>query len=341
MTVPADAVPGEIIYAEAPDGSGRRFSVVVHETCLPGSSYLMRIPPRRRRWRLKYLKNRPSFSGNSAQGSSGGGGGGGDGGNPGGLPILSSASSFIIEEANYGQGYACKNTVGKFSTIVTMLQNNCPIIEIHLRNYYVGDDGAADIAGALRTNTKLQTLLMRNCGLGDASAVSFASALRENSTLKSLNIQRNNINQEGTTAIAETLQCYNHTLSCVHFDQTGLDKLHKLIQTYLKINAKYGPLEAQARKTGRFPRTHLAAISDASSALLPLVVERAVRTEYLDVVFDFVREKSIEVSAGMMTKRLKDDRKTKKSSHSIELFKMTPRRGRSWLRKKDLICTRN
>ena len=69
----------------------------------------------------------------------------------------------------------------------------------------IGDEGAAAIAEALKTNTTLTKLCLNTNNIGDEGARALYESLKSNSTLTTLNLSYNNISDEGAVAIANML----------------------------------------------------------------------------------------------------------------------------------------
>jgi Ran GTPase-activating protein (RanGAP) involved in mRNA processing and transport len=77
---------------------------------------------------------------------------------------------------------------------------------VNLYHNNVGDEGARDIADALKHNTTLEWLYLSDNNIGDEGACAFADALKHNTTLIELDISVNNIGDEGVCAFADALK---------------------------------------------------------------------------------------------------------------------------------------
>ena len=149
-----------------PDGSGRYCFVTVPGGYLPRSSFLMQMPamPKKsqRKMMIPYqflrLHTLPTSTTSSV------------------IPLslhLISSTPISLDGTSFRQGDRCKSIEGNLATIVTMLQDNSDISEMHIKNLHLRDSVAADIADVLCENTKLFRLSMQYCGLGDKGAVIF------------------------------------------------------------------------------------------------------------------------------------------------------------------------
>ena len=66
------------------------------------------------------------------------------------------------------------------------------------------DDGAREIAAALRVNSTLHTLNLNSNSVGDDGAREIAAALRVNSTLQTLDLQYNSVGANGAREIRQS-----------------------------------------------------------------------------------------------------------------------------------------
>jgi Ran GTPase-activating protein (RanGAP) involved in mRNA processing and transport len=70
----------------------------------------------------------------------------------------------------------------------------------------LGQEGAASIASALKTNSSLQVLYLDNTGLDDTSVAAIGTALQTSYGLRRLDLGSNNIGDEGAIALARGLE---------------------------------------------------------------------------------------------------------------------------------------
>ena len=94
--------------------------------------------------------------------------------------------------------------------------------ELNISYTSIGDEGVADIATALRTNTKMKVLNVANCGISCKGAESLSIALAARcSSLEQLDIRFNKIGDDGITYIVTALE----TLKSLKFyDDTATDQ---------------------------------------------------------------------------------------------------------------------
>ena len=98
---------------------------------------------------------------------------------------------------------------------------------------------------ALESNKRVKHLYLRSTGCGDEGAAALAKMLGVNKTLEDLSLHngynegsgcRNNIGDEGATALADVLKEHNSSLKVLHLKQNtnitdkGLRKLTEAVQ---------------------------------------------------------------------------------------------------------------
>ena len=98
------------------------------------------------------------------------------------------------------------------AAIAAALESNSKLQELGIDNNNIGDKGAVAIAMALRSNKTLQHLRLSKNNIGDDGAIALAEALKSNSTLHELELDNNNISSDGAKAIAVVLGERNRTL---------------------------------------------------------------------------------------------------------------------------------
>ena len=84
------------------------------------------------------------------------------------------------------------------------LPDGCLRLDLGWNN--IGDEGAAALAGALKTNTALTTPYLWHNNIGDEGAAALAGALKTNTALTTLELWHNNIGDEGAAALAGALK---------------------------------------------------------------------------------------------------------------------------------------
>ena len=87
------------------------------------------------------------------------------------------------------------------------LKTNTTLTTLNLLENNIGHEGAAALAGALKTNAALTTLILSwNNNIGDEGAAALAGALKTNTALTTLGLEWNNIGDEGAAALAGALK---------------------------------------------------------------------------------------------------------------------------------------
>jgi len=92
---------------------------------------------------------------------------------------------------------------GVRSLAAGLLVNNSVMI-LDVSHNDIGDDGITDIAGTL-SNSQISELDVSECGITLTGVRSLAAGLLVNNSVRILNVSRNNIGDDGITAIAGTL----------------------------------------------------------------------------------------------------------------------------------------
>ena len=150
----------------------------------------------------------------------------------------------------------------EFTGMAEMLKTNVKLEELNLSFNPLGSDGVTWIGQALESNKELRILYLRNTKCDDKGAVALANMLRINKTLEYLFLSnlhdhceyKNNIGDEGATALADVLKESNSSLKVLHLHpnqnitNTGLKKLTKTVQKN-KTLTLYIDLPEQIRMT--------------------------------------------------------------------------------------------
>ena len=84
------------------------------------------------------------------------------------------------------------------------------LVRLDLSCNIIGDDGAKQIADALKVNLSLEKLVLSQNNIGDDGAKQFADAVKVNQSLKTLDLSDNNIGDDGAKMIADALKI-NHS----------------------------------------------------------------------------------------------------------------------------------
>ena len=82
----------------------------------------------------------------------------------------------------------------------------CKVIVLRLVECELGDDGAREIAAALRVNSTIQTFNLEGNSVGDDGGREIAVALRVNITIQMINLGANRVGDDGAREIAAALR---------------------------------------------------------------------------------------------------------------------------------------
>eukprot|EP00571_Detonula_confervacea_P009813 CAMPEP_0172300584 /NCGR_PEP_ID=MMETSP1058-20130122/2642_1 /TAXON_ID=83371 /ORGANISM="Detonula confervacea, Strain CCMP 353" /LENGTH=268 /DNA_ID=CAMNT_0013010407 /DNA_START=442 /DNA_END=1245 /DNA_ORIENTATION=- len=101
------------------------------------------------------------------------------------------------------------------------LKENNILVYLDLESNKIGDEGARSLADALTGNKTLTYLYLRSNDIGDDGARAMADALKGNNTLIELQLGHNNIGGEGARALAIALED-NTTLISLDLEYNGI-----------------------------------------------------------------------------------------------------------------------
>ena len=133
----------------------------------------------------------------------------------------------------------------KFTGMAEMLATNDKLKVLGLDYNPLGSTGVTWIAEALESNKGVKHLYLRSTGCGDEGVAALAKMLGVNKTLEHLSLFngynagsecRNNIGDEGATALADVLKEHNSSLKVLHLKHNtnitdkGLRKLTETVQ---------------------------------------------------------------------------------------------------------------
>ena len=82
------------------------------------------------------------------------------------------------------------------------------LVELHLSNCQIGDDGAEIVADFLRSDETVKEVYLWSCHFGPRGAKAIADALKHNQTVEHLCLNYNGIGDEGAEALIKALK-YN------------------------------------------------------------------------------------------------------------------------------------
>ncbi|KAL1512428.1 hypothetical protein AB1Y20_005683 [Prymnesium parvum] len=154
--------------------------------------------------------------------------------------------------------------------IAEALKTNATLTSLHLTSNNIGAEGAAHIAETLKTNTTLTSLNLRDNRIGDEGAAHIAETLKTNATLTSLNLRDNRIGDEGAAHIAETLKT-NTTLTSLHLhnNRIGAEGAAHIAEA-LKTNATLTSLHLDDNRIGGEGAAHIAEALKTNATLTSL-----------------------------------------------------------------------
>jgi hypothetical protein len=127
----------------------------------------------------------------------------------------------------------------------------CPkLVKLDLSVNNIGDDGAKQIADALKDNRSLKHLCLLDNKIGDDGAKAIADALKDNHSLKTLDLNGNEIDDDGAKSIADALKV-NHSLETLDLNgnKIGVEGA-KQIADALKDNHSLKTLLLYGNKIG-------------------------------------------------------------------------------------------
>jgi hypothetical protein len=112
------------------------------------------------------------------------------------------------------------------------------LVQLGLTLFVIDDNGAKQIADALKVNKSLEELILNNNKIGDDGAKAIANALKVNRSLKILDLDRNEISDDGAKAIADALSlCLmqeNHSLKSLYLYSNNISAD---VKEYLKMKS--------------------------------------------------------------------------------------------------------
>ena len=117
----------------------------------------------------------------------------------------------------------------------------CPqLVRLDLSCNNIGDDGAKQIADALKVNQRLKTMSLIGNIIGDDGAIFIADALKDNHCLKMLLLSNNSICDDGAKMIADAMKV-NHSLMTLYLSDNkissdGKEYLSKIKREWKEVD---------------------------------------------------------------------------------------------------------
>jgi hypothetical protein len=114
-----------------------------------------------------------------------------------------------------------------------------------------GDEGATQLAGALRFNATVKVLWINHNSIGEMGATQLADALRSNASVKMLDLRGNSIGAGGTTQLADALRS-NATVEKLYLDNNSIgDEGAMQLDDALRTNTTVRVLSLLDRRDGQ------------------------------------------------------------------------------------------
>ena len=129
----------------------------------------------------------------------------------------------------------------------------------------IGDDGAKDLAEALKVNTALTKLYLDGNKIGDNGAKDLAEALKVNTALTELHFISNKIGDDGAKDLAKALKVNTALTELVLYGNKIGDDGAKDLAKALKVNTALTNLNLDDNKIGGEGVKHLAAVLATAS----------------------------------------------------------------------------
>ena len=92
---------------------------------------------------------------------------------------------------------------------------------VDVRGVYLGQEGAARLADALKQNTTVRELWMPGNEMNDGDATAIADAVKHSTSLQRVFLHDNNIGVVGAAALVDAIK-YSMTMQCLYFSQNAV-----------------------------------------------------------------------------------------------------------------------
>eukprot|EP00943_MAST-04B_sp_MAST-4B-sp1_P003124 g3124.t1 len=160
----------------------------------------------------------------------------------GGLPLAAIAHNDIEEvDINF------KLDVAQVRLLAGVLKTNTSVKKLHLGlglgNCYIGDEGAKELAEALKVNTSLKEISLSSNNIGAEGGKELAEALKElaealkvNTSLEKIDLRNNTIGDEGAKYVAEALKVTTSLKEIYLWNNNIGDEGAKELAEALKVN---------------------------------------------------------------------------------------------------------
>ena len=171
------------------------------------------------------------------------------------------------------------------TTMTTLNISNCSISDVgaeslasfvnislqylNICNNEIGDNGIANIATALQTNTTMRTLNISNCSISDEGAESLARALAVNRSLQELDISSNKIGNNGMANIATALQT-NTTMTTLNISDCSISNVGAESGRALAVNRSLQELDISSNEIGDNGIAHIATALQTNTTMRKL-----------------------------------------------------------------------
>ena len=166
--------------------------------------------------------------------------------------------------------------------IAQALKVNETITSVDLGSNFIGAAGAREIAEALGVNKAITRVDLLGNSIGDAGAIAIAEALKDNKTIDIVNLLSNHIEDEGAIAIAEALKD-NKTINIVDLGNNYMgDEGARAIAEALKVNKTITTVDLSNNSIGHAGDMAIYDLIQRNTLFLRGSVEKLKRGEILD-----------------------------------------------------------
>ena len=122
-------------------------------------------------------------------------------------------------------------TTGAISISQALMVNQI-LLELHMRDNKIGDDGITAIAGSL-SNGNITLLNVRCCGIGLVGVTSLAAALSSNQNIRELWLMNNKITVDGARLIIKSAVdngiCEHVSISIKYEDDEEIQRMRTIL----------------------------------------------------------------------------------------------------------------
>jgi serine/threonine protein kinase/Ran GTPase-activating protein (RanGAP) involved in mRNA processing and transport len=107
------------------------------------------------------------------------------------------------------------------ASLAEAIKSNSAVTSFKIENVVLGRTGTASLAAAFSVNTAITTVMFTWMDIGDLGAVALADAFKVNTAITTVHLPYNNIGDIGAAALAEAIKV-NIVLTSVHLDDNSI-----------------------------------------------------------------------------------------------------------------------